>query len=72
MYWRSNRRRVVPVLPEAQQVASPQGWLKAHRRPHARRAHRDDRRIQAAGEGTDGQSRHEGLETPPQYLGDRL
>ena len=57
MYWRSNRRRIVPVLPEAQQVASPQGWYEAYRRPHARRAHRDDSRIQATGERTYGQPR---------------
>ena len=37
------------------QVALPQGWHEAYRRPHTRRAHRDDSRIQAAGEGTDGQ-----------------
>ena len=38
-----NCRRTVSVLPEAQQTAPPQGRLKAHRRSHTRRAHRDDR-----------------------------
>ena len=40
----------------------PQGRLKAHRRSYARRADGDDRRIQAPGEGTDGQSRYDVFE----------
>ena len=54
---KTNRRRTVPVFSEAQPAASSQGRLEAHRRPHACRAHRDDRRVQAAGERTDGQPR---------------
>jgi hypothetical protein len=42
----AHRRRFVSVFSEAQQVATPQRRVEAHRRPHACRAHGDDRLLQ--------------------------
>lgn len=50
-------KRIAALFPQTQSASTAKGWLETHRRPHACGADGDDRRVQAAGEGADGQPR---------------